>query len=256
MALVSVVQCNSSFRPVLRRGLSRKRFRVRACSSLDRLHTLAGEELLDAVVINVRAVGAGGAFAFAALYPGIPVFAYGAFRPDDGELLSACFGAGLRGILIEGVDDSAVGEIVAAHSASSVRRDQLRDAPRLLRLSEPVQLSAWEEALAGVGERTRTSDIARSLGMTREHLSREFAAGGAPNLKRVIDLAKLTCAGDLLANPGYRVTTVARVLRYASASHLAGSAHRIAGVTPRELARLGPREVLGRFLRGRTRSRL
>jgi AraC-like DNA-binding protein len=113
----------------------------------------------------------------------------------------------------------------------------------------------WEEVLLRVGTRSRTSDLADALGITREHLSREFAAGGAPNLKRVIDLSRICCAADLLANPGHDVATVSRVLRYASPSHLAQASRRVAGVTPSELARLGPRQVLFRFLRGRTRSR-
>ena len=82
------------------------------------------------------------------------------------------------------------------------------------------------------------------------------AAGGAPNLKRVIDLARTACAADLLGNPGYTVRAVVNILGYASPSHLAGAARRVAGVVPHELRDLGPRGVLGRFVRGRTRSRL
>jgi AraC-like DNA-binding protein len=92
--------------------------------------------------------------------------------------------------------------------------------------------------------------------MTREHLSRQFAAGGAPNLKRVIDLVRTACAADLLANPGYTVGNVARILAYASASHLAGAARRVAGASTQELRSLGPRGVLAAFIKGRTRSRL
>ena len=39
--------------------------------------------------------------------------------------------------------------------------------------------------------------IAQSLDVTREHLSRSFAASGAPNLKRVIDLVRLIAAAEL-----------------------------------------------------------
>ena len=48
----------------------------------------------------------------------------------------------------------------------------------------------------------RTTDLARRLRVSREHLSRQFGAGGAPNLKRVIDLTRIACAAQLLANPG------------------------------------------------------
>jgi AraC-like DNA-binding protein len=126
----------------------------------------------------------------------------------------------------------------------------------LLRLTEPIQLEAWEWVLAGVGEPTRTSDIAAALGVTREHLSREFAAGGAPNLKRLIDLVRAAWAADLLRNPGYDVRTVSRLLRYSSSSHMAGSVRRVAGVSPSDLAKIGPTGVLRRFVKGRMRSRL
>ena len=103
---------------------------------------------------------------------------------------------------------------------------------------------------------TKTAQVAAALRVTREHLSREFAAGGAPNLKRVIDLARAACAADLLGNPGYTVRAVVHILGYASPSHLAGAARRVAGATPQELRAVGPDGVLARFIRGRTRSRI
>jgi len=157
---------------------------------------------------------------------------------------------------VEGVDDVAAGELIAARSASRARLAALGDVTRLLRLSEPLQKAAWELVLARVGLPTRTGHIAIALRRTREHLSREFAAGGAPNLKRVIDLVRTAWAADLLDNPGYTVAAVARILGFSSASHLAGIARRIAGVTPSELPSLGPRGVVRRFVNGRTRSRL
>jgi AraC-like DNA-binding protein len=75
-------------------------------------------------------------------------------------------------------------------------------------------------------------------------------------LKRVIDLARTACAADLLGNPGYTVRAVVRILGYASSSHLASAARRVAGSTPHELRAMGPRGVLVRFIRGRTRSRV
>jgi AraC-like DNA-binding protein len=123
-------------------------------------------------------------------------------------------------------------------------------------LTDPLQLEAWEEVWRRVAAPTRTADLALALRVTREHLSREFATGGAPNLKRVIDLVRTACAADLLGNPGYSVGTVARILAYASPSHLAGAARRVTGVSTQELSGLGPRGVLVAFLKGRTRSRV
>src|SRR5205814_10349746 len=98
----------------------------------------------------------------------------------------------------------------------------------------------------------KTGQLAAVLRVTREHLSREFAAGGAPNLKRVIDLARAACAADLLGNPGYTVRAVVRILGYASPSHLAGVARRGAGATRQQLRSVGPAGVVQRFIRGRS----
>jgi AraC-like DNA-binding protein len=145
---------------------------------------------------------------------------------------------------------------VAARTAQVVRRQALADAPKLLRLTDRLQLSAWDEVQRRVDAPVQTAQIAQALRVTREHLSREFAVGGAPNLKRVIDLARAACAADLLGNRDYTVGAVARILGYASPSHLANAARRVAGATPVELRTLGPRGVLGRFIKGRTRSRV
>jgi AraC-like DNA-binding protein len=162
----------------------------------------------------------------------------------------------VRGIFVQGVDDAIIGEVLMSHSATRTRREALAAAPRMLRLTEALQLDAWSEVLDGVGQSTTTSDIACKLGHTREYVSREFAAGGAPNLKRVIDLVRAAWAADLLQNPGYTVRTVSEILRFSSPSHLAGCSKRVAGVAAAELATLGPKGVLQRFRRGRTRSRL
>lgn len=256
MTVIPVVHASSAVRDLLRRGVKR-RARVLSCRSVRRVHLLLAEELVDAIVVDVRSGSlAAEAFALASSFPEIPIFACSAFRPDDGPLLARCQAAGLQGVFVNGVDEPVLGEYVASRCATSRRRSALGDAPHLLRLTEPVQLHVWNEILERVDQPITTASLARVLGVSREHLSREFAAGGAPNLKRVIDLARLTCAAHLLTNPGYNITTVARILRFSSASHLAGSARRIAGVAPSELAALGARGVLHRFRRGRMRSRL
>ena len=139
--------------------------------------------------------------------------------------------------------------------APSVAYFEYDEEARLLRLTEPLQQRAWSEVLRRTGGPLRATEVARALRLSREHLSRQFGAGGAPNLKRVIDLARTATAADLLRNPGYSVRSVARILGFSSASHLAGSARRVAGVAPRDLAALGPPGVLAAFLAGRTRSR-
>mgnify|MGYP003343587304 CR=1 FL=1 len=48
--------------------------------------------------------------------------------------------------------------------------------------------------LRRVGGRLFATDVARTLKVSREHLSRQFGAGGAPNIKRVSDLARAATA--------------------------------------------------------------
>jgi AraC-like DNA-binding protein len=253
--VVPAVGVGAGLRVALRRGLPR-RVRVRACRSFEEARALLGRELADAIVVGIAAGWLEGAAVLVADFPGIPVLAYGRFRPDDGAVLAASRAHGIRAVLVEGVDEPVAGELLAAHTAGRRRLRQLADAPRLLRLTEPIQRAAWDEALARVGARTTTADIARALRRSREYLSREFAAGGAPNLKRVIDLARTACAADLLACPGYDSRAVARILRFSSSGHFAATTRRIADAAPADLARLGPRGVLQRFLRGHTRSRI
>jgi AraC-like DNA-binding protein len=171
-------------------------------------------------------------------------------------LLLDCHAGQVSMVLVDGVDNAVAGDLVVRHSAGTDRRRALADAPRLLRLAEPLQRDVWRYLLERVDRPARTGAIARTLGCSREHLSRQFGAGGAPNLKRVIDLTRVACAASLLRNPGYNAGTVARILRFATASHLSATARRIAGVSTRGLGPLGPRGVLAHFAKGKTRSRI
>jgi AraC-like DNA-binding protein len=133
--------------------------------------------------------------------------------------------------------------------------DALRVAPPALTLKTPVQQRAWEYIVARAGRRVRTVNLARHLGVTREHLSRTFSSGGAPNLKRVIDLVRLLAAAELAKNPGYDIRDIASVLDFASSSHLSSTAQRIVGSKPASLARLRTVDLIQRFARGHGRSR-
>jgi AraC-like DNA-binding protein len=243
-------------RTAIRKGLPRRGVRVVTCRDLAGVERHLERSLVDAVVLNPRNGELERAFELVARFPGIPFFALGAFRPEDADLVATCRDAGIAESIVEGVDDPAAGELIAARTASRRRRAALAQAPQQLRLTEPLQLRAWEEVLLRAGTATTTADVARSLRRTREHLSREFGAGGAPNLKRVIDLVRVAWAADLLGNPGYSAAVAARILGFSSGSHLAECARRVAGTPPAGLAELGPRGVLARFRLGRMRSRI
>jgi AraC-like DNA-binding protein len=238
----------------LRRTLPKGGPRVVTCRSAAGLRRVLETRLVDAVVLAPAAVAPSDLAELRNRLPGVPVVAYAPFRPDDGDLLLACRKQSVR-VAVEGVDDPVVGEMVVRVSVTAERRRALADAPRLLRLTEPLQRSAWSLLLGEVERPVRTTDLARRLKVSREHLSRQFGAGGAPNLKRVIDLTRIACAAQLLANPGYSIPIVVRLLHFASSSHLSGTARRIANVTTGGLGALGPRGVLQAFVRGNTRSR-
>lgn len=253
-AVVPVYHPRAEARRAVRRGIPNSSGGgVRVCRSADQLRRLMVQRLIGAVVLDVKSAPAD-VFSLPTRFPRIPFYALSAFRPEDGPVLTRCREAGFAGVLVEGVDNAVAGEWIASRSAEMARREALAEGPKLLRLSEPIQLGAWAEVLRRVGRPTTTAQIAQALGVTREYLSRQFAAGGAPNLKRVIDLARVAWAADLLSNPGYSVGVVARVLAYASSGHLASAARRVAGVPPGQLADLGAKGVLSRFARGHTRS--
>jgi len=114
----------------------------------------------------------------------------------------------------------------------------------VLRLTEPLQHEAWDLLLGDVEKPVRTAMPARRLDVSREHLSRQFGAEGAPNLKRVIDLTRIGCVAQMLQHPGYGMPTVVRVLHFASSSHLSSRARRIANAATGGLGVLGPLGVL------------
>lgn len=239
----------------LRRTLPKGGGSVITCRSAAGLQRLLEKRLVDAVVLAPQPALLPQLSELRARLPFIPLVAYAPFRPDDGDLLLACRQT-VSSVAVEGVDDPIVGELVVRSSMTAERRRALADAPRMLRLTETLQRAAWNVLLGEVERPIRTGALATRLRISREHLSRQFGAGGAPNLKRVIDLTRVACAAQLLGNPGYTVPMVVRVLHFTSPSHLTNTARRIANVTSGGLGALGPRGVLAAFVRGNTRSRV
>ena len=240
----------------VRRALPRGSWYLVRCRSAAALERAAATRVVDAVVFAPTDTSLGELGSFRRAFPRIPRIALAPFRPDHGSLLLECREEEVATVLVEGVENAVAGEVILRLSAAAERGRALADGPRMLRLTDPIQRRVWVHLLERVDLPVRTATLARQVGLSREHLSREFGAGGAPNLKRVIDLTRVACAAALLQNPGYDSGTVARVLGFASASHLSATARRIASVSAGGLAALGPRGVLAAFARGNTRSRL
>ncbi|HEY3286972.1 MAG TPA: helix-turn-helix domain-containing protein [Gemmatimonadaceae bacterium] len=245
-------------RDLLRRAFTRRRARLQLVRTAEAVDSALRGALVDAVVVDLG-VGGDDAWAAAAMareFPSIPFVALVAPRLADAGVLGRSAALEMADLLIEGVDDGALRELMAPLAFTTRFAAALRDAHVALGLDTPLQQAAWNCLVAGGGRPVRTEAIAETLGVTREHLSRAFAAAGAPNLKRVIDLVRLIAAAELAKNPGYDLADVATVLGFASPSHLASTAQRVAGIRAASLTRLRTRDLLTRFCQGRSRSRV
>jgi AraC-like DNA-binding protein len=235
------------------RRRSRVLFARNAADFLNAFH----HELIDAAIVDVAAphddtwTVAG----YAREFPSAPFYALTTLRAAEGPAVAQCAELEFADVLVEGVDDACARDLVCRRGFSARFADALRTPPDSLALATDVQQRAWEYIVSHAGRRVRTVNLAGKLGVTREHLSRTFAARNSPNLKRVIDLVRLLAAAELAKNPGYDIRDVAKVLDFASSSHLSSTAQRIVGTKPASLARLRSVDLITRFTKGHGRSR-
>ena len=244
-------------RAFIRSVFPRRRCRVVFARNLTDFKETFRRELVDAVIVDV-ATPHEDTWAVAALareFPSAPFFGLCTLRASEGPAVAHCADLEFADVLVEGIDDGCARELVARRGFSARFAEALRVPPPLLALDAPVQQKAWEYIVAHAGRLVQTVNLAGRLGVTREHLSRTFAAEGAPNLKRIIDLVRLLAAAELAKNPGYDVRDVATVLDFASSSHLSSTAQRVVGTRPASLARLRAVDLIQRFCKGHGRSR-
>lgn len=246
-------------REMLRRSFPRRRGRLSLVRTADELRDAMRSTLVDAVIVDL-AQAADEQWAAAALardFPSVPFFALAPLRPADlPGLVRACAEFEFADYLVEGVDDAVQREVLLPATFTVRFATALRHGDERLGLRAPLQRDVWRLVISHGGRTVRTEAIAEAVNLTREHLSRRFSASGAPNLKRVIDLSRLLAASELAKNPGYDLPDIARVLGFASASHLSASCQRVIGVKSASLARLRPNDLIERFVKqGRSRSR-
>jgi AraC-like DNA-binding protein len=244
-------------RAMVRSTFPRRRCRVVFARTAADFGAAFHKELVDAALVDLSSPTdeTWAAAALAREFPSAPFFGLSALRAADGPALAQCAELEFADVLVEGVDDGCARDLVAEQGFSARFTEALKVAPPALALTTPVQQKAWEFIVAHAGRRVRTVSLASKLGVTREHLSRTFAAQGAPNLKRIIDLVRLLAAAELAKNPGYDIRDVACVLDFASSSHLSSTAQRVVGTKPASLARLRSVDLIQRFVRGHGRSR-
>ena len=244
-------------RTLMRAAFPRRRARLLLARTPAELEASFRTELVDAAIVDLasatddtwRAAG------LAIEFPSVPFFGLLALRAVEAPALAQCVTLDFADILVESVDDTVCRDVVLRSGFSARFASALHDPPPALALDTPLQQAAWRGIVAWAGRPVRTQLLAGALGVTREHLSRTFAADESPNLKRVIDLVRLIAAAELAKNPGYDVRDVAAVLDFASSSHLSSTAQRVVGTKPASLARLRAVDLVDRFTRGHRRSR-
>lgn len=212
-------------------------------------------ELVDAALVDVGAGdGSDKAASLSLEYPSVAFLGITSFRAGDAPTLARCAELEFADVLAEGVDDSVLRDLIARRGYSARFAAALETPPAPLALNSSLHLDAWRFVVGAGGRPVRTSALASSLGLTREHLSRSFGAGNAPTLKRLIDLVRLLSAAELAKNPGYDVTDVARVLKFSSAAHLSLTAQRLIGRRASSLAAMRGVDVIERFVEERSRA--
>lgn len=244
-------------RELLKHAFPRRRGRLVIARTVAEFRSAFKKSLIDAAIVDVAhpTEETWKAAALARDYPSVPFFALGPMRVADTAALARCVDEEFADVLVEGMDDGVVRDLVLPQSFTTRFGAALHDAHLALGLDHQIQERAWRAIVAQGGRTVRTELVAAQLNVTREHLSRSFAASGSPNLKRIIDLVRLIAAAELAKNPGYDVGEVARVLEFASPSHLTSTAQRILGTRSASLTRLRTGDLIERFRQGRGRSR-
>jgi AraC-like DNA-binding protein len=244
-------------RALLRSAFPRRRVRVVLTKSFEDFELAFRENLVDAAIVDI-----GGAqeetwrvAALAREFPSAPFFGLATLRAAEGPALAQCATYEFADVLVDGVDDAAARDIVGQQSFSARFAAALDAPPAVLGLEAPLQRHAWRFIVSHAGRPVRTSALAHELKVTREHLSRSFSADGAPNLKRIIDLVRIISSAELAKNPGYDLRDIAKILGFASSSHLSSTALRVVGSRPASLARLRTVDLIDRFRKGHGRSR-
>jgi len=244
-------------RALVKAAFPRRKTRVVLTRTLDDFQEAFRTNLVDAAVVDIGAAhdDTWRVAACARDYPSAPFFGIVSLRAAEGPALAHCAKFEFADVLVDGVDDAAARDMVSRLTFSTRFARALENPPPALRLDGPLQRAAWQFIVSHAGRPVRTSALAQSLRVTREHLSRSFAAGDAPNLKRVIDLVRVVAAAELAKNPGYDLRDVAQILSFASSSHLSSTAMRVVGTKPASLSRLRTIDLVERFTRGHGRSR-
>ncbi len=235
---------------MVRTAFPRRRAHVLAVKTMADVEAHLTRQLVDAVIVD----GGAGEEAMRTLaraeeFPSVAFVLITAMLPADAPVIARAAECGATNLLIEGVDDTVARELLLRRAFSHRFERALAVPPPMLHLETSLQIAVWQSVVKRAGRPVRTDQLARELGVSREHLSRSFAVGQSPTLKRVIDLVRLFAAAELAKNAGYDIRDVAQVLGFASSSHLSSTTQRLVGARASSLTRLRAVDLLERFQR-------
>jgi AraC-like DNA-binding protein len=235
-------------RSLVRGAFPRRRAQLLPLRSREELLAALTHQLVDLVIID-GGLGeeAARTLPLAEDFPSAPFVLVSSLLPGDAPLVAQAIASGCSDVLVEGMDDGAARLLLQARGFSPRFDAALAEPPPVLGLTTPLQRLVWRALVRRAGRPVRTEQLAQEHGMSREHLSRSFAVGRAPTLKRVIDLVRVLAAAELAKNPGFDVRDVAQVLGFASSSHLSGTTQRLVGARASSLSRLRTVDLLDRF---------
>lgn len=244
-------------RTILRAAFPRRKGRLVFARNGDEVRDALRTSLVDAVIVDIAGAQeeAWKVTSLAGDHPTTAFFGITPLRVADAPAVADCVHRDFAGVLVEGVDDAVARDLVVRATFSARFARALAHPPSSLSLGSAIQHQVWTLVVARAGRPVRTDTLAAELRLTREHLSRSFAANGSPNLKRVIDLIRVIAAAELAKNPGLDLRDVSTILGFASPSHLSTTALRIAGTKPVSLTRLRTVDIIERFVHGHGRSR-
>lgn len=235
-------------RALVRTAFPRRRAHLITLKSPADLETQMVKQLIDAVIVDAAAgEDATRVLARAEEFQSVPFVLMTTLLSAEAPILAKAVEQGITEILIDGVDDAVARALVTRCAFSTRFDDALNEPPPALKLETPLQIAVWRSVVKRAGRPVRTEQLAKELGVSREHLSRSFAVGEAPTLKRVIDLVRVLAAAELAKNSGYDVRDVAQVLGFASSSHLSSTTQRLVGARASSLTRLRAVDLLKRF---------
>ena len=216
------------FRTLARTALPRRQWRLTTVKRPERFAAAMRIELVDAALVDLGAAGALTVVApLARDMPLIPFLGCAQFGVGDAAMVARAAELGFADVLADGIDETVIAPLAAALAFSRRFAASLHDPPPALGLTPGLQLSAWRAIVATAGRTLSTNDVAKRCRVSREHLSRTFAAHGAPTLKEAIDLVRLLSAAQLAKCPGYDLADVARLLGFTSPSQLSRMARRV-----------------------------